>query len=229
MPDDQEPTGKGDREVVLLCGPPGAGKTTAARGSRMTVYDLDDEQWASEKQFTQALEALGQQADAHAVVIRAAATSSARAKWSRLTDATHVYLVSATQPECVRRAKARGREDLRATLAAIPQWFAQHERNDDVLDFPGWKEHRMRNPGNRYGAQHAARRRQWAPRVANGSVTCWRCGKVIRPGTPWDLGHADGSDTLYNGPEHRACNRGAAGKLTNARRRSRALPTSEAW
>jgi hypothetical protein len=37
------------------------------------------------------------------------------------------------------------------------------------------------------------------------------CGKLIQPGTPWDLGHVDGTNNiLYSGIEHQACNRAAA-------------------
>lgn len=59
-----------------------------------------------------------------------------------------------------------------------------------------------------YGARHQAERRRWAPKVAAGGVACARCGGLIEPGMPWDLGHVDGSGkTEYAGPEHRACNR----------------------
>ncbi|NBH01949.1 hypothetical protein [Amycolatopsis sp. SID8362] len=69
-----------------------------------------------------------------------------------------------------------------------------------------------------YGAQHQALRRAWSPRVATGQVPCARCGEVIRPGTPWDLGHRDGTGKReYQGPEHRRCNRQAGAQLRNAR------------
>jgi hypothetical protein len=54
-----------------------------------------------------------------------------------------------------------------------------------------------------YGHLHQKLRAEWAPRVAAGRVNCWRCGRLIRPGEPWDLGHDDNDRTLYRGPEHR--------------------------
>ena len=52
--------------------------------------------------------------------------------------------------------------------------------------------------------------------VAAGLVNCARCGELIEPGTPWDLGHADdGLD--YNGPEHAYCNRSAPHRCVTSR------------
>jgi hypothetical protein len=69
---------------------------------------------------------------------------------------------------------------------------------------------------------HRARRRRWAPLVEAGVVRCTRCGELIRPGEPWDLGHVDGSErTVYSGPEHRRCNR-----ATNTHRRT---PHTRRW
>jgi hypothetical protein len=87
----------------------------------------------------------------------------------------------------------------------------------------------MPNARHRYGNDHKKRRTQWTPRVNAGTVTCWRCGHLIQPGTPWDLGHADGSTTIYNGPEHRRCNRGAAAKLMHSRNDRDNLHNSETW
>jgi hypothetical protein len=62
-----------------------------------------------------------------------------------------------------------------------------------------------------YGSSHQVVRRRWAKLVAEGGVTCARCGKLIEPGSFWDLGHVDGSNKqLYSGAEHRACNRATA-------------------
>jgi hypothetical protein len=66
-----------------------------------------------------------------------------------------------------------------------------------------------------YGSAHRTLRKRLAPLVASGRMRCARCGKVILPGTPFDLGHADGDRARYHGLEHAACNRGAAGTPRN--------------
>lgn len=73
-----------------------------------------------------------------------------------------------------------------------------------------------------YGAEHQRRRARWAPKVAAGGVVCWRCGDLIVPGEPWDLGHDDGDRRRYRGPEHsNRCNRSAGARKGNLLRRAR--------
>jgi hypothetical protein len=72
-----------------------------------------------------------------------------------------------------------------------------------------------------YGAVHQALRKRWASRVVRGEVRCARCGRLIVPGTPWDLGHDDYDRSRYTGPEHRACNRATSGRRVETRVRSR--------
>jgi len=126
------------RTVVVLCGPPGAGKTTAARQSGLTVFDRDDPEWTSERQFTDALAAVGTDPKANAVVIRTGATSAARAKAAQMVAATHVFLLTASQHELTQRIRQRDRADKVNTLIGVKTWFQRFDRTDGVRDFPGW-------------------------------------------------------------------------------------------
>lgn len=128
------------RRVVLLCGPPGAGKTTAARGSGLAVYDRDDPEWTSERHFAAALESLARNPSAQAVVIRTGATSAARARAANMVNATEVYLLMASESELRRRLARRGRADRVATVAGVATWFARFDRDDGVRAFPGWPD-----------------------------------------------------------------------------------------
>jgi hypothetical protein len=78
-----------------------------------------------------------------------------------------------------------------------------------------------------YGTRHQALRRQLAPLVATGQVRCARCGELIPPGAPWDLGHDDHDRRVYVGAEHRRCNRATASR--RRRRRLTATDLAIAW
>ena len=80
-----------------------------------------------------------------------------------------------------------------------------------------------------YGWHHQRIRSGWAPLVAGGQVCCLRCGELIQPGTPWDLGHSDFDRSQYTGPEHRRCNRAAAARRTNELRRRKAEFRRAMW
>lgn len=66
-------------------------------------------------------------------------------------------------------------------------------------------------------------------------VCCWRCGRLLEPGAPFDVGHLDRTappDLSNLAPECRPCNRRDGGRvgaaITNARRAGRAAPTRPA-
>ena len=126
------------RVVVLLCGPPGAGKTTAARASGLTVYDRDDPQWTNEKQFTTELAKLARDPRARAVVIRTAASSAARARAASLIAATHTFLVTTEYDELVQRIRTRNRGDKVRTIAGVRTWLDRFDQHDNVKPFTGW-------------------------------------------------------------------------------------------
>ena len=77
-----------------------------------------------------------------------------------------------------------------------------------------------------YGPAHRMRRRMLSPRVEAGLEYCARCCERILQGEPWDLGHDDYDRRLYLGPEHRGCNRSAAGKKSAELQRCK---TSRVW
>lgn len=68
-----------------------------------------------------------------------------------------------------------------------------------------------------YGADHKRMKAAVAPAVRSGSVRCVRCGELIGPGEPWDLGHTD-DRSAWSGPEHARCNRSAGARVGNRRR-----------
>lgn len=67
-----------------------------------------------------------------------------------------------------------------------------------------------------YTSAHQRQRQEWEPRVATGTVRCWRCGELISPSERWDLGHDDADRRIVRGPEHAdRCNRSAAGRAAH--------------
>lgn len=82
---------------------------------------------------------------------------------------------------------------------------------------------------NGYGKAHKRLRAQYAARMRAGErFRCWRCGLLINPVGPWDLGHDDADRSLYRGPEHVACNR--ADTRRRAKRAGRgASPAPRRW
>ena len=77
------------------------------------------------------------------------------------------------------------------------------------------KDHETRRGSRQargYDTRHTALRKRWAPKVATGKVSCWRCGTRLSPLEPWDLGHDDADRTRYRGPECLPCNRSTAAR-----------------
>lgn len=130
------------RCVILLFGPAGAGKTTTARTAPpdFTIYDRDDPPWRhhTERHFRHAIAQLAHNPQAKAIIIRAGATSTARAAATRLTAATHTYLIKPSKATCHQRAGHRKRHDVHTNHASIETWFARFDHDDGCPPWPGW-------------------------------------------------------------------------------------------
>lgn len=127
-----------DRRVVLVCGPPGAGKTTYAHTLGLEVYDLDDAKWAgSDALFRAALVRLREEPGARAVVIRTGATLSARQKAATNMGATECVILAVDAAECERRIRQRGRTStpIGMQIKAARDWWRNYEPGAVKLSF----------------------------------------------------------------------------------------------
>lgn len=145
------------RLVVLVCGPPGAGKTTRAttlaRLEGLNVYDIDLHRWhGDERAFRRDIARLRTDPDARAVVIRSGARIRHRERWSRAIAATRVETLATPAGVCRDRIVKRNRDrpPLAQQLAAVDRWHRDYEpdppgpatprylrdRSDDVANTP---------------------------------------------------------------------------------------------
>lgn len=127
-----------DRRVVLICGPPGAGKTTYAHTLGLKVYDLDDPEWSgSDALFRAALVGVREDRGARAAVIRTGATKSARQKASTNCGATEVVVLDTPLPVCVARIKQRNRTQppLAFQVDGARRWWRTYEPGDVRTSF----------------------------------------------------------------------------------------------
>lgn len=128
-------TGDGSRRVVLVCGPPGAGKTTWARASGLTVYDLDDPQWRGEHHFRHHIARLAVDPHAQAAVIRTGATRQARAIAARMIGATETLILDVPADIAKQRVRARAPRPGSPTaelLQVVDTWWARYEPPTDT-------------------------------------------------------------------------------------------------
>jgi hypothetical protein len=130
---------QGPRTVVVIFGPPAAGKSTLARSLGLAVFDRDDPTWATDADFRVAIGRLRLQPHAQAVVIRTGATRAARRHARTITGATQAYVLTTPEDVCIQRAQARGR-DVRREVLAIRDWFQSWDGGPDVEPWTGdWR------------------------------------------------------------------------------------------
>ncbi|MFG2054768.1 AAA family ATPase [Micromonospora sp. NPDC048930] len=140
------------RQVVLVCGPPCAGKNTYAAARARPgdlVVDSDDlarrlgspRRWHHEDRYWQAAQehwwqlaaAVGRDPAARAWVIRCAASAAERQRIADLVDATAVVVLVPPAATLMRRAAARPHRS--RTRALIVRWLAGYRprAGDQVL------------------------------------------------------------------------------------------------
>jgi hypothetical protein len=220
------------RRVVLICGPPGAGKTTHARTLGLTVYDLDDPQWAgSERTFREAIHRLAFDATAQAAVIRSGATLSARAKTHALIGATEVQVITTDPDTCIKQIINRKRDHppLTTQIAAVKTWWDRYQPGGGGSQPPAAtrppaapRRQHGTTAQRGYGNLHRRTRLAYLAHLRdNPGLPCWRCGQPMyyEDRANLDLGHDDNNRSVYRGLEHAGrCNRSAAATKGNRAR-----------
>lgn len=207
------------RRVVLICGPPGAGKTTYAHGLGLEVYDRDDDRWSSDREFDEALRRVARDRTAQAAVIRSGATPTARAAAAALCQATETIVLAVDQATCAARIRHRGREHHHREIAAVTTWWNNYA--PDATTHPPAKPTR---PPRRTGRSTTQRDRDRAI-IRRAKPACHICGETIN----YELPHphpksfvVDHIIPVKHGGADRLWNKAAAHKDCNERKAARA-------
>lgn len=172
------------RRVVLIAGPPGAGKTTLARSLGLDVFDVDDTFWSGdESRFRVALLEIAADADARAAVIRSGATRSARAAAADLVGATQVTVLATDLETCISRIRQRARPvpPVQHQIAAARRWWSQYEPGGVPLA-PGARS--ASSPRRRGGGGALRPSRDWGNSPASPNIGSTR-EERLRPSRQW--------------------------------------------
>lgn len=209
------------RRVILVTGPPCAGKSTyVAQHAQLGDLILDQDALGA-RRMTAALAHIATMADGTAWVIRCAPGPTARRALARRIHATE--LVHLVQPEPTLVQRAARRPHPRRHIAAVAQWFTR-ERADQTRSKQGHSKRGTTARG--YGTAHQHARRDALAQLQDGQG-CTRCGRPMWRAEAQQLDLDHNTDrTGYLGLAHRTCNRRAGQTRSAQARRVRTQPAT---
>jgi hypothetical protein len=213
------------RQVVLVAGPPCAGKSTYVAQRRQPGDIVLDQDAIGADAFKRGLTKVGLMRAGRAWVIRCAPGAQARAALAAKIRATEVVLLAPAPAVLFSRGAARANPA--RVAATIREWLRREQANRPPMPEAPPYVRRSSTTERGYGAEHRAARRRLLP-GAYGQL-CPRCGHPMMPGQALDLDHTDDRRS-YLGFSHASCNRRAgARKRNSAAEQRKPIVTSQAW
>ena len=108
------------RQVLLIIGPPGSGKSTHAQQSGLTHHER--EHYGSDKAFKAAAANAARQPNAQLAIVRCCPTHAEQREWEPHTNPTTTTALDIPAAECARRIHQRHRKNWRGEIQAAKRW-----------------------------------------------------------------------------------------------------------
>jgi hypothetical protein len=222
------------RRIMLVTGPPAAGKTTYAQSRAQPGDTILDQDEIGAARMRAALSQITATAGT-TWVIRCAPGPTARRHLADQLGAEIVHLVDDERVitrRAVERAKAQGKPP-RAAAAAVAKWYAiERADHQPGAPKPGGFNKLGSTTSRGYGWGHQKARAQALRDLRDGDP-CSRCGGPMyrAESKALDLDHGD-DRTTYRGLAHAHCNRKAGQAVAVARatqREQTSVINSRAW